>query len=46
VERRYRRYTTGMLEMLIDCPAGSLKGKYVFEEVEVDGGQYGGSFLG
>jgi len=28
----------GVLEMLIDCPAGSLKGKYVLEEVEVDGG--------
>jgi hypothetical protein len=28
----------GVLEMLIDCPAGSFKGKYVLEDVKVDGG--------
>jgi len=38
VQRRDRPYTTRVLEMLIDCPTGSLKGKYVLEDVEVDGG--------
>jgi hypothetical protein len=38
VGRRDRRYTIGVLVMLIDCPAGSLKGKYVLEDMEVDGG--------
>jgi hypothetical protein len=38
VQRRDRPYTTGVLVMLIDCPAGSLKEKYVLEDVEVDGG--------
>jgi hypothetical protein len=28
----------GALEMLIDCTTGNLKGKYVLEDVELDGG--------
>jgi len=36
----------GVMEMLIDCPAGRLKGKYVLEEMEVDGAKYGISLLG
>jgi hypothetical protein len=36
----------GVLEMLIDCSAGSIKGKYVLEDVEIDGGENGRSLLG